>query len=119
MAEITEMETIQYTGVDIISPEQKRLLDKISSDSYPKIKRMLHNMTSLTIHVKAHSKSGSKQKFSIHIKAIAPTKIYVSTKAVDWDFATAVHKAFVEIENEIKHSIRTIEFPKRLPRRMQ
>lgn len=99
-------EVIQFTGMEELDEEQKRLLQKISTEYYQKIKQHLHNETSLSVHLKCYNKSGSKCKYSIHAKAISPTKIFVSTKAVDWDFAKTLHKAFKDLEMSIKKGLK-------------
>jgi len=97
------MEIIQFTGLnDLTESDQSRVRD-LSSEHYSKIKRALKNITSLAVHIKMHKKEGSKHKFSVHVKAIAPTVMFTSTKAVDWDIARVMHKAFNDIEQEIKH----------------
>ncbi len=99
-------EVIQFTGVNGLNQEQKRLLSKISTEYYQKIKQQLHNETNITVHIKAYNKTGSRCKYSIHIKAIAPTKTFVSTKAVNWDFSTTLHKAFKDLEMAIKKGLK-------------
>lgn len=98
-------EIIQYTGMEELNPDQKRLLDKISAEYYEKIKRQLHNETSLSVHLKCYNKGG-KCKYSIHAKAIAPTRIFVSTKAADWDFSKTLHMAFKDLEMVIKKGLK-------------
>ncbi len=98
------MEQIQYTGLDNIEEGQRRTLDKLSAEYYDKIQRSLQNMTSLQIHIKTYKKQG-KPKYSIHVKAVAPTKIFVSTKAHDWHFNNCLHMAFKDIQAQINHRL--------------
>jgi hypothetical protein len=100
------MEKIQYTGLDNIDDGERRTLDKLSAEYYEKIQRSLQNVTSLQIHIKTYKKQG-KVKYSIHAKAVAPTKIFVSTKAHDWHFPTTLHKAFKDLEMQIQHRLHT------------
>jgi len=97
------MEAIQFTGLNELAPEDQARVKDLSAEYYDKIKRGLKNITSLAIHIKATKKEGNKKKYSVHIKAIAPTAIFASTKAVDWDIARVMHKAFNDIQQEIKH----------------
>ncbi|MBI4150331.1 hypothetical protein HY488_02920 [Candidatus Woesearchaeota archaeon] len=114
---------IQYIGANELTPIERNTLDKLSTEYYPKIERMLKNMTSLVIHVKLHKLSGKgkrepeakRKKIGIHIRALAPTRIFTSTKAFDWDLAKAVHKSFADLQNIIKKSMRPDEQrPKRV-----
>jgi hypothetical protein len=114
MAEpIQQVEIIQYTGADVLDPDQKRLLDKICTDEYSKVKRSLNNVTSLSVHIKTHSKSGSKPKYSVHLKVIAPTRIFATDKSISWDFAAAVHMAFDSVHNEIQKAFKEVKAPHR------
>lgn len=103
------MEAIQYKGLDLVNQENRLLLDKLSSKYYEKIKRSLHNEYALVVHVKRYEgKSGGdgqekkKAKYSIAVRAVAPTKIFEAS-AADWDFARTLHKVFKGIELEIEH----------------
>ena len=55
---------------------------------------------------KEYDKSGHASKYSITMKAMAPTKIFEVDKT-DWDLARVLHKAFKALENEIKHYFHT------------
>lgn len=100
------MEPIQFIGVNELDEPQKALVNKLSTEYYDKIQRSLKNLTSLVIHVKQYEKEGKKSKFSIHIRAIAPTRIFESTKASDWDLTRTLHKAFKDLERQIEHVIK-------------
>ena len=95
------MEIIQFKGVSELSSEDQDTVKSLSTEYYLKIKRGLHNITSLELHVKAHSKRGGKSKYSIHLRAIAPTRI-LEAQDDDWDLARTLHKVFRNMENEIK-----------------
>ena len=71
-----------------------------------KIKRKLHNITSLKVHLKTHKKEGARHKYSIHIQAIAPTIHFESSNATDYDLASACHKAFKDLEFQIPHNFK-------------
>ena len=110
-------EGIQYIGAKDITPAERNTLDKISSLNHHKIQRMLKNMTSLVVHIKIYEAAGKgkkeegkkRRKYAIHIRALAPTRIFTSTKAVDWDLAKALHKSFTDMENIIGKSMRPDE----------
>lgn len=103
---MTEM--IVFKGLDAIGDAEKPILAQLSTKYYGTIKRALKNLTKIEVHIKVHNKEGKRKKYSVHVKAISPTKkVYVSSKAHDWDFARAVHKSFQDIQNEIKKSAHT------------
>jgi hypothetical protein len=96
---------IEFVGLSELDEEEKEVLNNLSTEYYPKIKRLLKNVTSLVVHVKAYKKKGTKQKYSLHVRAIAPTRAFESTKAHGWDLAMVLHKSFLDIEKQIKHKL--------------
>ncbi len=100
-------EVIQYIGVSELKPEEQQTVNSLATEYYQKLKRTIKNFTSITVHIKTHSKGGGREKFSVHLKLVAPTRIFESTKAVDWDLARTLHKAFNDLENEIKDKLHT------------
>jgi len=112
MTPLKRTEIIQYIGFEDIDPEEKRLLDKVASEYHAKIKRQLHNLTDLSIHLKVHSKTGSKHRYEIHTKAMAATKMFASNKTEDWDLPTTLHKSLRDLETEVKGKIKDSKEPK-------
>lgn len=100
-------EVIQFIGVRELEPEEQQVVSNLSTEYYGKLKRAVKNFTSLAVHVKTHNKGGEKKKFSVHIRLIAPTHIIESRKAADWDLARTMHKAFKNLENEVKDKLHT------------
>ena len=100
------MDPIHITGIKELNPEELPIANKLVDEYYEKISRSLHNITSLQVHFKCYNKEGEKRKFSIHAKAVAPTQIFVSTKAQDWDLARTMHKCFKDLERAIQHKLR-------------
>ena len=99
------MEIIQFKGLKELGDGEKEILNEISTEYYPKIKKKLHNTASVEVHLKAHSKQDSKKKYSVHIKVIAPTHIFES-EGDDWDLVRTLRKAYeamlVELEKAFK-----------------
>ncbi|MCX6707747.1 MAG: hypothetical protein NT001_06445, partial [Candidatus Woesearchaeota archaeon] len=99
------MEIIQFKGLKELEDDEKEILNEISTEYYPKIKKKVHNMASVEVHVKAHSKQGSKKKYSVHIKVIAPTHIFES-ESDDWNLVRTLREAYesmlVELEKAFK-----------------
>ena len=103
------MEPIQLAGMDELQPAEIPLVNKLVNEYHEKLQRELSNMTSLQVHIKCYDKEGSKRKFSINAKAVAPTQIFSSTKAQDWDLARTLHKCFKDLERQIRHRLKTDE----------
>ena len=102
------MEQIQYTGLKNLENSEKIILDRLSADYYSKIQRAIKNEnTSITIHIKVYKKAGSRKKFSINTKAVAPTKIFESKQSNDWNFQTALHGSLDSLYKEIHSKLRT------------
>ncbi len=101
-----EEEIIQFIGVNDLSEEEQAIVNALSTEYYQKIKVALKNLTSMAVHIKMHKKEGSKKKFSIKVRVMAPTHVFESKHAVDWDLARTVHKAFKNIEHEIEHKLK-------------
>lgn len=99
------MEPIQVTGIDVLDEKEKILANKIINEYYEKIFRELQNITSVAVHIKAHTKGGKAKKFDIRAKAIAPTKI-IEAQESDWDLARTLHRVFKNIERQIEHRFR-------------
>lgn len=101
------MEAIQYIGIEQLTPEERAILDKLSAEYYDTIQRSLKNLTSIIIHIKEYNKEGKRKKYSVNVRAVAPTAIFEEKHAADWDFARTLHKAFKNIERQIQHRLHT------------
>ena len=99
------MEPIQIKGIDELNDEEKNLVNTLANEYYGKIQRELKIATSISLHVKQHSKTGNRHKSDIRVKVIAPTKIFEAQES-DWDMARTLHKVFNNIERQIEHRIR-------------
>jgi len=101
------MELIQCIGIDELDEQEKVIVNKLANEYFQKYVRILNNATNLQIHIKTYDDDGKQRKFSIHAKVVAPTVIFTSTKASDWDLARTLHKAFKDLENQIEHKLHT------------
>lgn len=105
-------EVIQFIGVADLDEAEQEIVKRLSTEYYEKIKIALHNLTSMAVHVKTQKddadegKEKSRKKFSIKVRAIAPTHVFESAHASDWDLARTLHKAFKNIEHEIEHKLK-------------
>lgn len=96
------MDDLQVIGMENLDEFEKGIINKLANEYYPKIQRAIKNMTSIVLHINAHSKGGKRKRYTIKIRAVAPTRVFESS-AEKWDLATALHKAFEEILHEIEH----------------
>lgn len=94
---------IEYVGLKEFDDKEKAVIVKISEEYYPKIERKLHNELKIKVHVKTYDKTGDRKKYSIHIKALAPTKELDSNKHDDWNLEVAMHAGFKALIKEIEH----------------
>ncbi|PIN75972.1 hypothetical protein COV18_00940 [Candidatus Woesearchaeota archaeon CG10_big_fil_rev_8_21_14_0_10_37_12] len=99
-----ENEVIQFIGVSDLSDADQATVNHVTMNHFDKVKRELQNITNMSIHVKTYQKEGSRQKYSLHVKVAAPTKIFDSSSSDDWDLARALHMAFEDIVKQIQHT---------------
>lgn len=93
---------VRYAGIEVLSSEEKRILDKLSAEYFEKLKRSIKNIAEVIIHVKAYKEEGKRKKFSIDVRVNSPMlKTLTSTRSHDWDFSRAIHKAFHDIESQL------------------
>jgi len=108
-------EVIQFVGVSDLSAEEQEVIQRLTTENYEKIKRDVHNLTNMTVHVKCYAKEGNRKKYSLHVKVAVPTKEFNSSNADDWELARALHKAFNDIRNQIRHRLHSdVGRPERL-----
>ena len=101
------MEAIQIIGIKDLDEMEIESVNRISNRYYGKIQREIKNIITLVIHIKAYKKQGTRRKYAIHIKIIAPTRMFVSTKTMGWNLETSLHKSFEDLEKTIQHSLHT------------
>jgi|TARA_Y100000310_G_scaffold344951_1_gene460723 hypothetical protein len=101
------MEPLQIIGIKGLDEMEIEAVNRVSNRYYGKIQRQIKKINSLAVHIKSYEKEGSQKKYSIHVKLIAPARIFVSTKAFDWDLERTLHKSFRDIIRQLKHSLHT------------
>lgn len=101
------MKQIQIIGIKELDEMELEAVNRIADKGYDKIKRELKNEIFITVHIKSHDQQGSQRKYSIHVKVMAPTRIFTSTKAVDWNLEVALHKSFEDVAKMIQHAFHT------------
>lgn len=100
-----EQEVIQFVGVSELDAAEQAIVNSLVTENYEKIKRKLHNIVNMTVHVKCYQKEGNRKKYSLNIKVSAPTKTFDSNMADDWELPRALHKAFDNITHQIEHRL--------------
>jgi len=101
------MEPIQIVGIKDLDDMEIEAVNRIANRYYGKIQREIKKINSLVIHIKSYEKQGRERKYSIHVRVIAPSRIFVSTKAHDWDLDKALHMSFRDVIREIQHRLHT------------
>ncbi|MBI4140387.1 hypothetical protein HY485_00975 [Candidatus Woesearchaeota archaeon] len=96
-------QVLQFVGLNSLTIEEQDAVSTIATKEYEKAQRTLKNTLSMVVHIKCYEKEGGKKKYSLHIRAIAPTRIIESCKSHDWDLVRALHKSFQDIHHQIAH----------------
>ncbi|MEK6874668.1 MAG: hypothetical protein AABX52_02870 [Nanoarchaeota archaeon] len=100
-------EGIQYCNLKELSPVELDVLNKLCAEYYDKVKRCVHNLVCVRVHVKCHNKLGKRKKYDVHLQVVAPMRSrFTSSKAHDWDLVQSVHKAFADILSQIEHELK-------------
>ena len=101
------MEPIQIIGIKDLDEMEVEAVNRLANRYFGKIQREIKKINSVAIHIKSYEKEGRGKKYSIHVKVMAPTRIFTSTKTFDWDLNKALHKSFRDVIREIKHRLHT------------
>jgi hypothetical protein len=113
------MATIQYIGLKGMEPVDQAMVKKIVVEESLRIERALKNLETLVVHIKPYSKGGARPKYSVHVRAVAPTKVFESAKsrqAAHWDISSAIRSAFDNIEREVQHAFHGEKRPREVLR---
>lgn len=100
------MAKIYYTNLKLLNVLEQKILKEIVEKEVPGIEQLIKNEVSFKVNIKEYSKEGKRKKYSIHFEAISTGKKF-ATEAFDWDLKKAIHKAFYNLANEIKSSLKT------------
>ena len=104
---IPENFNIKFVGLNKLrlSDSQKYNLKKITSNEAFKLQRQLKNEFGLTIQIKEYSKEGKQHKYAVNLKVEYPGQM-ISGSQEDWDFETALRKAFNNVKNNVEKKFR-------------
>ena len=98
---------MQIVGIDEIEDDiEKGTINKLANEYYKKIQRSLKNVTSITLHIKVHTRGGKAKKWDMRVKVVAPTRIFEAQES-DWDLARSLHRVFRNVERELQHKLHT------------
>ena len=100
-----EQEVIQFVGVSDLDAAEQAVVHSLTTEHFEKIKRKLHNIVNMSVHVKCYMKDGDRKKYSLNVKVSAPTKSFDSNMSDDWELPRALHKAFDNIMHQIEHRL--------------
>ena len=100
------MEQIQFIGLNELEKVDQDMVQTLATEYYEKIKRSLHNETSLVIHIKPAAKEGHRHRYEVSVRVAAPTRTFESS-AEDWDLAAVIHKTLKELLSQIEHAFHT------------
>ena len=101
------MEPIQIIGIKDLDEMEIEAVNRLANRYFPKIQSGIKKINSVAIHIKSYEKEGAQRKYSVHIKVIAPARIFASTKAFGWDLDRVLHKSFNDVIREMQHSLHT------------
>lgn len=94
---------VQFIGLNILKQEPYRALSlqKVADLEAVKLQRIVGNSFTLVVHLKAYDKTGTRQKFSVHLRLEAPGQIITSSHD-EWDAEPAFRGAFEKMQNELQ-----------------
>ena len=96
------MTNIEITNIEILTEDEKKIIDKLLKEYEFKIQRLTKTPIRLKVDLKEYNKEGKNRKYSINSQVIFSGKMFVSS-AWDWDLTRAIRKAMIKIENEAEH----------------
>lgn len=102
---------IKYSGLKNLDDEEQIILKSIVEKEYPKIQRLIKNVSDIIVNIKTMKKE-TRKRFIISMRLEAPTKIFTikskdTEKGGDWDLAKATHKAVDALYFEVKHRLKS------------
>ena len=103
--EIPKESMIRYVGLKELEEIDQGVVINLTEEYFPKIQILLKHIMEIVVHIKRYDKEGHRSKWSIHIRAQTASHVFESTKAADWELPRTLHKAFKDLETQIKHRL--------------
>ncbi|MFC1697373.1 hypothetical protein ACFL1H_03505 [Nanoarchaeota archaeon] len=98
---------IRYIGLNDLEEPDARMVQAIAETHSIEIQRIMRNITNLTLNIKIYSRTGHRQKYSVHLKVESPTATITSDLSSEWDLQKATASAFRKLERQILHRFHT------------
>jgi ribosome-associated translation inhibitor RaiA len=102
------MEEVIIENIEILTPEEKELAEKILGEYHKKIKRLIKDSPKLKVHIKEYKTDGKGKKFSLNTELSFSGK-KLKSESVDWDLTRALHKAMIKLQTELEHKLHVSE----------
>lgn len=94
---------LQFVGMSRLRMDERERVIELAERHYPKLKRAVKNIAQVIVHVKLHKVAGSRRKYSLHVKLVAPGHVYESNKHHGYDMTKVCLQAFDALIHEIEH----------------
>ncbi|MEM3126751.1 MAG: CBS domain-containing protein [Candidatus Woesearchaeota archaeon] len=103
---------IKYIGLNdlLIEENTRAMVAKMAEHHAAKLEHFVPNIQEMDIHFKQHKedgKEGKRHRFSVHIRLVAPTRIFTSTKSTGWNIFRVLHDSFIDLEHQIQKAFHT------------
>jgi ribosome-associated translation inhibitor RaiA len=102
------MKEVVIENIEILTPEEKEIAEKILAEYHKKIKRWVKDSPTLKVHIKEYKTDGKGKKFSLNTELSFSGK-KLKSESVDWDLARALHKAMIKLQTELEHKLHISE----------
>lgn len=100
------MNTLSIKGMKDLDDMEVDAVNRLGNRYLERIVRKLGCAVDLTVHIKKYRRQGVWWKCSVHSKVSSAKGNFASTKAVDWEINTALHKSFTDILNQVEHALK-------------
>jgi ribosome-associated translation inhibitor RaiA len=102
------MEEVEIKNIEILTPDEKKITEKILDEYFKKIKRLIKDSPTLKVQIKEYKTDGKGKKFSLNTELSFSGK-KLKSESVDWDLTKALHKAMVKLQTELEHKLHISE----------
>ena len=105
--EVTKQSIIRYIGLKDLEDIDQDVVTRLTEEYFPKIQIIVKHIMEMVVHIKRYKKTGHRSKWAVHVRAQTPSHVFESTKAADWELPRTMHKAFKDLESQVKHKFRS------------
>ncbi|MCK9568019.1 hypothetical protein M0R72_03635 [Candidatus Pacearchaeota archaeon] len=102
------MKEVVIENIEILTPEEKEIAEKILGEYFKKLKRLIKDSPTLKVYIKEYKTEGKGKKFSLNTELSFSGK-KLKSESVDWDLTRALHKAMVKLQTELEHKLHVSE----------